>query len=155
MAAMTATGRCCRRRHRAWAPPTICTGSIDFLFDNSAVQRRVCEDEIDRYIAVPGQATAYMVGRVEIERLRTSPPEHSGLPSCCASSMTSSSAVGHPPCAHHQGYVTAPNPGSPQVFIRAKRSDPHSVQGNAERQTRLSIAAVVGDVSAAVYGGGR
>jgi uncharacterized protein (DUF885 family) len=45
--------------------------AIEFLHDNSAVRRGVCENEIDRYIAWPGQATTYMVGRVEIERLRS------------------------------------------------------------------------------------
>jgi uncharacterized protein (DUF885 family) len=30
----------------------------------------VCRPEVDRYICVPGQATSYMVGRLEIERIR-------------------------------------------------------------------------------------
>jgi uncharacterized protein (DUF885 family) len=28
------------------------------------------ESEVDRYIITPGQATAYMIGRLEIQRLR-------------------------------------------------------------------------------------
>ena len=32
--------------------------------------RSYIESEVDRYIADPGQATAYMLGRLEIERLR-------------------------------------------------------------------------------------
>ena len=30
----------------------------------------MCRPEIDRYIVSPGQATSYMVGRVEIQRMR-------------------------------------------------------------------------------------
>jgi uncharacterized protein (DUF885 family) len=32
--------------------------------------RDYIESEVDRYIANPGQATAYRIGRLEIERLR-------------------------------------------------------------------------------------
>ena len=44
--------------------------AIDFLLDNTALERSNAEGEIDRYIATPGQATSYMIGRLEIERLR-------------------------------------------------------------------------------------
>ena len=30
----------------------------------------MCQPEVDRYIVNPGQATSYMVGRVEIQRMR-------------------------------------------------------------------------------------
>ena len=44
--------------------------AIDFLHDHTALVRSNVENEIDRYIADPGQAAAYMIGRLEIDRLR-------------------------------------------------------------------------------------
>jgi uncharacterized protein (DUF885 family) len=44
--------------------------AIDFLSDHTALGRSIVEAEVDRYIADPGQAAAYMVGRLEIDRLR-------------------------------------------------------------------------------------
>ncbi len=44
--------------------------AIDFLYDHTALARPNVEAEIDRYIADPGQAASYMVGRLEIDRLR-------------------------------------------------------------------------------------
>ncbi len=44
--------------------------AIDYMAANTAESRAFIESEVDRYIILPGQATAYMVGRLEIERLR-------------------------------------------------------------------------------------
>jgi uncharacterized protein (DUF885 family) len=44
--------------------------AIDFMVDNSPLKESMCRPEIDRYIVSPGQATSYMVGRVEIQRMR-------------------------------------------------------------------------------------
>ena len=43
---------------------------IDFLRANTPMPQVYIEQETDRYIADPGQALSYMVGRLEIERIR-------------------------------------------------------------------------------------
>jgi len=44
--------------------------AIDYMVAHVPESRTVLESEVDRYIADPGQATTYMIGRLEIERLR-------------------------------------------------------------------------------------
>jgi uncharacterized protein (DUF885 family) len=44
--------------------------AIDYMLEHVPENRTYIESEVDRYIADPGQATAYMIGRIEIERLR-------------------------------------------------------------------------------------
>jgi uncharacterized protein (DUF885 family) len=44
--------------------------AIDYLLENSAWPAEDVESEVNRYIAWPGQATAYMLGMLEIRRLR-------------------------------------------------------------------------------------
>ena len=57
---------------RGWSRQT----AIDFLLDNTPLERSIAEGDIDRYIAVPGQSTSYMVGRLEIDRLRSLAERH-------------------------------------------------------------------------------
>lgn len=45
--------------------------AVEFLLGNSGWSAVDVESEINRYIADPGQATAYMLGMLEIRRLRT------------------------------------------------------------------------------------
>jgi uncharacterized protein (DUF885 family) len=45
--------------------------AIDYMLEHVPGTRTYIESEVDRYIADPGQATAYMIGRLEIEALRS------------------------------------------------------------------------------------
>src|SRR5687767_6795703 len=44
--------------------------AITYMLDHTAGSRDYIATEIDRYLAVPGQAPSYMVGKVEIQKLR-------------------------------------------------------------------------------------
>ena len=44
--------------------------SIQYMLDNSAESRTDATSEVERYIAIPGQALAYKVGQLTIQRLR-------------------------------------------------------------------------------------
>lgn len=44
--------------------------AVDFMVANTATSRLEIETEVDRYISAPGQALAYMIGRLEIQRIR-------------------------------------------------------------------------------------
>ncbi|MEV4147842.1 DUF885 domain-containing protein [Amycolatopsis sp. NPDC049691] len=52
--------------------------AVDYLAENTPMARVEIEAEIDRYIAWPGQALAYMVGRLEIQRIRARAEERLG-----------------------------------------------------------------------------
>ncbi|MGW6933154.1 DUF885 domain-containing protein [Lentzea sp. NPDC054927] len=44
--------------------------AVDYLRENTVMTEPEINSEIDRYIETPGQALAYMVGRLEIQRVR-------------------------------------------------------------------------------------
>src|SRR5690606_5737050 len=52
--------------------------AIDYLRENSPMPVVALEAEVDRYIAYPGQALSYMVGRLEIRRMRKAAQERMG-----------------------------------------------------------------------------
>jgi uncharacterized protein (DUF885 family) len=45
--------------------------TVEYLRANAVMSEVDVQSEVDRYIEVPGQALSYMVGRLEIQRLRT------------------------------------------------------------------------------------
>jgi uncharacterized protein (DUF885 family) len=52
--------------------------AIDYMVANSPMTERIVRPEIDRYICSPGQATSYMIGRLEIQRMRREAEERQG-----------------------------------------------------------------------------
>ena len=52
--------------------------AIEFFVANSPLSLTSIEGEVDRYIGNPGQALAYMIGRLEIMRMRTQAMEQLG-----------------------------------------------------------------------------
>jgi uncharacterized protein (DUF885 family) len=45
--------------------------AVEYLTAHSVVSPRIVQGEVDRYISVPGQASAYMLGNLEIRALRS------------------------------------------------------------------------------------
>jgi len=52
--------------------------AVQYMVDNSPLAEGVVRPEVDRYIVSPGQATSYMVGRVEIQRMRAEAEQRLG-----------------------------------------------------------------------------
>ena len=45
--------------------------AVDYMMSNTAWPETDIQNDINRYISYPGQATSYMLGMLEIQRLRT------------------------------------------------------------------------------------
>ncbi|MCW2753052.1 MAG: hypothetical protein JWQ32_463 [Marmoricola sp.] len=52
--------------------------AVDFMVENSPMTEAICRPEVDRYILTPGQATSYMIGRLEILRMRAEASQRQG-----------------------------------------------------------------------------
>ncbi len=53
--------------------------AIDFMRENLALPLPTIEAEVDRYIAMPGQALAYQLGNIKFRQLRARAEERLGL----------------------------------------------------------------------------
>lgn len=52
--------------------------AVDYMVENSPMTEAICKPEVDRYILTPGQATSYMIGRLEILRMRAEAQRRQG-----------------------------------------------------------------------------
>lgn len=52
--------------------------AVDYMVANSPMTEAICRPEVDRYILSPGQATSYMIGRLEILRMRAEAQQRQG-----------------------------------------------------------------------------
>ena len=52
--------------------------AIDYMVANSPLTEGLCRREVDRYICYPGQATSYMIGRLELQRMRAEAEQRQG-----------------------------------------------------------------------------
>lgn len=53
--------------------------AIQYLLDHSPMDRFHVEQEVDRYIGLPGQAVGYMIGRLEIQAIRAEAEKRPGF----------------------------------------------------------------------------
>jgi len=52
--------------------------AIDYLLENSPMREGHAVEEINRYAVTPGQAVSYMIGRLEIQRIRREAEQRQG-----------------------------------------------------------------------------
>lgn len=52
--------------------------AVDYMMANSPLAEGVVRPEVDRYIVSPGQAASYMIGRLEIQRMRAEAEQRQG-----------------------------------------------------------------------------
>ena len=55
------------------------TQAVNYILEHSPLSRGIAEGEIDRYIGMPGQALSYMIGRLEIDRLKAESATRNGF----------------------------------------------------------------------------
>jgi uncharacterized protein (DUF885 family) len=52
--------------------------AVSYMVENSPLADSMVRPEIDRYVVSPGQATSYMIGRLEIQRMRAEAEQRQG-----------------------------------------------------------------------------